>query len=111
MGEKIALAIISGLIFPMILEVWRDRRKRIEAAAGSAQPAGGKFWRTLRVIARLILSAALGFFFAAGAAAFLMSRGHANIEFGSDLCVIFIVLFSIVSWFFLSSVGPLKSRI
>jgi Trk-type K+ transport system membrane component len=111
MDEKIVLAIISGLVFPMILEVWRDRRKRIAASADVARPAGGKFWRALRIAARLILSAAFGFFFAASAAALLTSRGHPNIEFGSDLCVIFIVLFSIISWFFPSSVGPLKSRI
>jgi Trk-type K+ transport system membrane component len=110
MGEKFVFAIISGLFFPMLLEVWRDRRKRVAASAGGPSPANGTFWRVLRITARLILAAALGFFFAAGAAAFLTHRGHPDIEFGSDLCLIFIVLFSIISWSFLSSIGPLKSR-
>jgi Trk-type K+ transport system membrane component len=110
MSEKLVFAIISGLFFPMLLEVWKDRRKRIAASVGSPHPAGGTFWRVLRISARLILSAAFGFFFAAGAAVFLTQRGHPDIEFGSDLCLIFIVLFSIISWSLLSSVGPLKSR-
>ncbi len=110
MDEKLVFAIISGLFFPMVLEVWRDRRKRIAASAGSPAPGNGRLWRVLRIIGRLILSAALGFFFAAGAATFLTLRGHPDIEFGSDLCLIFIVLFSIISWSLLSSIGPLKSR-
>ena len=102
------LAVISGLVFPMLLEVWKERRKR--KAASACQPASGKFARLFRITARLVLSAAFGFFFAAGAAAFLESRGHSHVEFGSDLCIIFIVLFSAIAWFFLSSIGPLRSR-
>jgi hypothetical protein len=113
MTEKMLLAVISGLVFPMLLEVWRERRKRKAAAAATStsQPASGKIARLFRITARLVLSAAFGFFFAAGAAAFLESRGHPHIEFGSDLCIIFIALFSVISWVFLSSIGPLRSRI
>jgi len=105
------LAIISGLVFPMILEVWRDRRKRAaERAANIPQGSSGKSVRALRVAARLILSPVIGFLLAPGAAAFLQSRGHPPIEFGSDLSIMLLVLFSIIAWFFLSSIGPLKVK-
>jgi hypothetical protein len=112
MTEKMLLAMISGLAFPMLLEVWKERRKRKAAAAATSvsQPASGKGARLFRITTRLVLSAGFGFFFAAGAAAFLESRGHPHIEFGSDICIIFIVLFSVISWVFLSGVGPLKAR-
>lgn len=110
MTEKMLLAVISGLAFPMLLEVWKERRKATAAATSISQTPSGKFARLFRITTRLVLSAAFGFFFAAGAAAFLESRGHPHIEFGSDLCIIFIVLFSVISWVFLSSIGPLRSR-
>jgi hypothetical protein len=106
------MALISGLVFPMLLEVWKERRKRKAASAATSvsRPPSGRLARLFRITTRLVLSAAFGFFFAAGASAFLESRGHPRIEFGSDLCIMFIVLFSVISWVFLSSIGPLKSR-
>lgn len=104
MGEKIVLAIISGLVFPMIFEVWRDRRKRIEASAGSTQPAGGKILAHAAGHRSINAIGSFWLFLCSGRRSVSDESRSSNIEFGSDLCVIFIVLFSIVSWFFLSSV-------
>ncbi|MGZ5545857.1 MAG: hypothetical protein ACXWIU_14420 [Limisphaerales bacterium] len=109
MLEKIVLTVISGLLFPMLLEIWKQRRKQKEAATTGSQ-SSGKLSKVLSIGGRLIFSPVIGFFLAPGAAAFLESRGHPRIEFGSDLCVIFIVLFSIIAWFILSSAGPFKSK-
>jgi hypothetical protein len=64
----------------------------------------------VRAVLRLLLSVIIGFIIAALIAGKIGADMGSYIEFGSTLATVLIVLCTIIIWFFLSSVGPLKNR-
>ena|SRR5215467_3229077 len=117
----ILTSLISGLVAPMLLQLWKEWREKKAVAAqhvftASAAPApaidapfsdtrqasSGRGKRTGRAVVRLLLSPMIGFFSAAFIAAFLESRGHPVIEFGSDLSLVLIAFCSFAAWSILS---------
>lgn len=118
MLASIVTSLISGLVAPMLLQLWKEWREKKAAAAqhvftasggpapavdapvSTGMPRRGKQRR--RGVFHLLLSPVIGFFSAAFVSAFLESRGHAVIEFGSDLSLVLIALCSFAAWSILS---------
>jgi len=132
-------SLVSGLVAPILLELWKEWRKgkrtprvkrevAVVAAGVPARdtppdsiaheptlepvvpaPKPAPVTSRKRLFGRLLLSPVLGFFGGGLVAGFLESRGYPHIELGSDLSLVLIVLCSIISWSTLSTSGRFKS--
>jgi hypothetical protein len=138
MIRDLLICFIGGIICPMLLELWKERRKRVAAALPSAPPAPvlplspqvppiapvpesvplreaapSPLSPTVyyACVAKRATSCAAGGFILAGmTSGFLEIRKQPNIEFGSDIFVIVIALFSIILWFFSNNRDPLRPK-
>jgi hypothetical protein len=117
MLENIIMALVTGLVVPMLLEGWRNRQGKAHApapAVGSnptpasvpaASPAPGRTnWHLLRSFARLFLAATIGF---VAALVISIQLDPDTNDFTSTDAVLSVLCIGII-WFVLGKVGPLK---
>ncbi|NCR53584.1 MAG: hypothetical protein GPJ10_09185 [Microcystis aeruginosa L211-07] len=112
MLEQIILSIISGLIIPIMLELWKDyQNKKAEArqksrdATNISMPSPKPSSRGSRtffvVVAKLLTTLLIAFFGSAIVAAILENTGHPTIEFGSALANFLMFALGLITWLIL----------
>ena len=116
MLENIIMTLVSGLVIPILLEGWRNRRGKTAAPAqaveespasvsAAAPPAPSRPNRhLLRSAARLFLAAIIGF---VAALVVSVQLDPDTSDFTSTDAVLSVLCIGII-WFVLGKVGPLK---
>ena len=117
MLENIIMALVSGLVIPILLEGWRNRRGKtaapaqaveespasVSAAAAPSAPSRPNR-HLLRSAARLFLAAIIGF---VAALVVSVQLDPDTSDFTSTDAVLSVLCIGII-WFVLGKVGPLK---
>ena len=120
MLENIVMALITGIVIPIVLETWRNRRDRVRPPAptveasptvtstAAAAPTPSRAGRpVLRAVARLFLAGLIGVFIAVVISVLLAPESADTFSTGDG--VLSAIAVAIV-WFILGKVGPLKYR-
>jgi hypothetical protein len=111
---KVLQAVLSGLVVPILLEIWRSRRAKSQQNPTPLpvpfEPARPRKRSFGRAFGRLTVALFSGFIGSALLAAILENNGNSKIEFGSALMILLMILCTLLTWIFLSRIGPLKVR-
>jgi hypothetical protein len=101
MSEQIILAILSGLIIPILLEMWKKHYLSSQETYRQNTIENPLIYNTIFLFLKFLGILIFAFFVSAIFSVIIENNGHPNIEFGSAIVNFMMFSFGLIAWFIL----------